>query len=53
MAQPFFLLGLIASLLALLPCSIADVQITDLFTLEPGLADGDGGCGSREKALDD
>ncbi|KAH6856897.1 hypothetical protein B0I37DRAFT_351915 [Chaetomium sp. MPI-CAGE-AT-0009] len=51
MAKPFFLLGLIASLVVLLPCTIA-VDIDDIFTLEPNLSDEDGGCSSRAAALD-
>lgn len=51
MAKPCFLLGLIASLLVLLPFAIA-LGISDIFTLEPDLKDTDGGCDARANVLD-
>ncbi|KAK4038077.1 hypothetical protein C8A01DRAFT_48254 [Parachaetomium inaequale] len=49
MAKHSFFLGLVTGLLALLPCTIA-VEITDLFTVQPGARDG--GCDDRAAVLD-
>ncbi|GKT58404.1 hypothetical protein ColTof4_12335 [Colletotrichum tofieldiae] len=49
MAKGSFLLGLITGLLALLSCTIA-VEITDIFTVQPGTLDG--GCDGRAAVLD-
>ncbi len=50
MAKPFILLALVANLLSLLSCTVADVEITDIFTVQPGASDG--GCDSRAAVLD-
>ncbi|KAL2872835.1 uncharacterized protein BJX67DRAFT_20775 [Aspergillus lucknowensis] len=49
MAKHSFLLALITAYLVLLPCTVA-VDITDIFTVQPGSSDG--GCDDRAAVLD-